>query len=119
MPPSASYGNGPGSNALFFSANGVCLSQGTIFVADSGDHWIRSISFDPAPQQVFGANLALNTYLGLQISGVVGRTYRIESSTDMSSWNTETTLLLPGSPHLWIDENALGQKKFYRAWLLP
>jgi hypothetical protein len=90
-----------------------------IFVADSSSHRVRNLTFDPAPQPVSGANLGLSTYPGLRITGVVGRSYRIESSPDTTNWNTETTILLTSSPYLWIDPNSLGQKKFYRAFLLP
>ena len=113
------YANGAGSVARFRNAAGVCVSQGMIFVADSIDHRIRNLTFNPAPQAVSGANLNLNTYPGLRITGVVGRSYRIESSADTTNWNTETTILLTSSPYLWIDPNPLGQKKFYRAFLLP
>lgn len=113
------YTNGAGSIARFRNAAGVCVSQGMMFVADFSDHRIRNLTFNPAPQPVSGANLDLSTYPGLRITGVVGRTYRIESSPDTTNWNTETTILLTSSPYLWIDPNSLGQKKFYRAFLLP
>ena len=113
------YANGAGSIARFRNAAGVCVLQGTIFAADSTDHRIRNLTFDPAPQPVPGASLDLNTYPGVRITGVVGRSYRIESSADTTNWNTETTILLTSSPYLWIDPNSLGQKKFYRAFLLP
>lgn len=113
------YTSGVGWLARFFGSSGVCISQGMIFVADCNNQRIRNISFNPAPQIVSGGNLDLSTYAGLKITGVVGRTYRIESSTDMTGWNTETTVLLTGSPYLWIDPSALGQNKFYRAFLLP
>ena len=90
-----------------------------IFVADSGNQRIRQITFNPSPQPVSGANLILNTYPGLTITGVVGRTYQIQSSTDMSTWNPASTILLTSSPYLWIDLNAVNGKKFYRAYLLP
>lgn len=113
------YTDGAGSVARFRNAAGVCVSQGMIFVADAGDHRIRNLTFNPAPQPVSGANLDLSTYPGLRITGVVGRTYRIESSPDTTNWNTETTILLTSSPYLWIDPISLGQKKFYRAFLMP
>ena len=97
----------------------MCVAQGMVFVADSGDHRIRNLTFNPAPQPVSGAYLNLSTYPGLRITGVVGRSYRIESSPDTTNWNAETTLLLTSRPYLWIDPNSLGQKKFYRAFLLP
>ncbi|HWH71515.1 MAG TPA: hypothetical protein VNT26_19215 [Candidatus Sulfotelmatobacter sp.] len=113
------YTNGPGALARFRNAAGLCIAHGQVYVADIGDHRIREISWDAGAQPVSPANLALNTYPGLQLTGVVGRTYRIESSTNLTDWTTETTLLLTASPQVWIDANGLGQKKFYRAWLLP
>jgi hypothetical protein len=113
------YANGTGSAASFFRATGVCVSQGTIYVADSSNQRIRSITYNPQPEPVSGPSLVLNTYPGLQITGVVGRTYRIDSSKDLKAWQVETTLLLTSSPYLWLDQTALGQRKFYRAFLLP
>jgi hypothetical protein len=122
------YSNGFGSNALFNTASGVvlfnsasavCFSQGMVFVADSGNQRIRSITNNPLPQVVSGANLALATYPGLTISGVVGRTYQVQSSPDMNSWTTVSTLVLTSSPYLWIDQSPVAVNKFYRAFLLP
>jgi hypothetical protein len=114
-----SYANGAGSLARFYGADGVCLSQGMIFVADSGNQRIRQISFNPQPQVVSPANLQLKTYAGLTINGLVGRTYRIQSSPDMSAWTTRATILLTSSPYLWIDQNPVAGNNFYRALLLP
>jgi len=112
------YTNGIGSLARF-SGGGSCLSQGMILVADSGNQRIRQISYNPSPQPASAANLLLNTYAGLNISGMVGRTYRVQSSTNMSTWSPETTILLTSSPYLWFDQNPLGRRKYYRAFLLP
>jgi hypothetical protein len=113
------YANGPGSAARFVYARGLCVAQGSIFVADSGDHRIRRIAFDPTPTMVTPANLGLRMLPSLSITGVVGRTYRIESSTTMSNWTFEATTLLTTNPQLWIDQGDSVQKKFYRTFLLP
>jgi hypothetical protein len=113
------YTNGPGNLARFNAASGVFFSRGRLFIADSGNHRIRSLTFNPDPQPVSGGILELATYPGLKISGAVGRTYRVESSSNMEAWSMETTILLNQTPYLWIDQNSLGQKKFYRAVLLP
>ena len=115
----SSYANGAGALARFSGASGVCLSQGRVFVADTGNQRIRFISFSPQPQPVTGADLALATYAGVTVSGLVGRTYQIQASTDLTTWSTVTTLLLTGSPYLWFDTAGVGQKRFYRAYLLP
>jgi len=90
-----------------------------IFVADSNNNRIRNISSQSSDQQVPSSQLALNLYPGLRITGNVGRTYRIESSFDAATWQPETTLVLPNSPYLWFDQSAIGEKKFYRAFMLP
>jgi hypothetical protein len=116
---SSGYADGPGNIALFSSASGGCFSQGMVFVADSGNNRIRNITFSAPGQPVAPANLQLNTYPGVQITGSIGRTYQIQSSPDMNTWNTVTTVLLNSSPYLWIDQNPIAGNKFYRAVMLP
>ncbi|HEV2434838.1 MAG TPA: hypothetical protein VG077_02465 [Verrucomicrobiae bacterium] len=113
------YNDGPGSTALFNSAYGGCLSQGMVFVADSGNNRIRNITFNAQGQPVAPANLQLNTYPGVQITGAIGRTYQIQSSPDMTTWSAVATVLLNSSPYLWIDQNPIAGNKFYRAVMLP
>jgi hypothetical protein len=115
----AGYANGPGNAARFNGAHGVCISQGMLFVADSANQRIRSIAFNPSPQVVSGANLVLNTYPGLTISGVIGRTYEIQTSPDARYWLGHATILLSSSPYLWFDQNPVAGNRFYRALLLP
>jgi hypothetical protein len=113
------YVNGPGSDARFGGARGVCFSQGMLFVADTGNQRVRSIAFDPSPQVVSGANLSINTYPGVTITGVVGRTYQIQRSPDAISWSPYANVLLSSSPYLWFDQNPVAGNRFYRALLLP
>lgn len=113
------YTNGVGSNALFQGVQGLCLSGPDIFVADSGNHRIRKISQNAAGPAAVPSSLELNTYPGVKINGTLGRTYRIESSTNMTAWAAETELQLTSSPQLWIDPVGVNGKKFYRAVLLP
>jgi len=110
------YTNGVGNFALFGGASGVCVSQDMVFVADSGNNRIRDITYN---QVVSPANLQLNIYPVLQIIGTVGRNYQIQTSPDMNTWTTTTTLLLNSSPYLWIDQNPVSGNKFYRALMLP
>jgi hypothetical protein len=113
------YNDGPGTNALFNSVNGGCLSQGMIFVADSNNNRIRNITFNAQGQPAAPANLQLNTYPGVLITGSIGRTYQIQSSPDMNTWSPMATVLLNSSPYLWIDQNPIAANKFYRAVMLP
>lgn len=116
---SPSYANGPGNLARFNNASGGCFSQGMIFIADTGNNRIRNITFNPQPQVLPPASLLLNTYPGLQINGVIGRTYQIQTSPDLNNWTTTATLLLNSSPYLWIDQNPVSGSKYYRAVMLP
>ena len=113
------YTNGAGNLARLNSPRGVCVSQGKIFVADTGNQRIRQIVFNSTSQPVAPANLQLSTFAGLQIIGTVGRTYQIQSSPDMAIWSTAATVLLPASPYLWIDQHPVSGNKFYRAFRLP
>ena len=114
-----SYANGVGALARFNGANEVSLSQGMMFVADSGNNRIRQISFDPQPQQVSESNLSIRNYAGVTITGLVGRAYQVQSSSNMTNWTTRTTILLPSSPYLWFDQTPIAGNKFYRSFLLP
>jgi hypothetical protein len=113
------YNNGAGSNALFNVALGGCFSQGMVFVADANNNRIRNITFNAQSQPVAPANLQLNAYPGVLITGAIGHTYQIQSSPNMNSWSTVATVLLSSSPYLWIDQNPIAGNKFYRALLLP
>ncbi|MDB6022556.1 MAG: hypothetical protein JWQ04_2413 [Pedosphaera sp.] len=113
------YANGSGNAAMFNRATNVCFSQGTIYVVDTSNQRIRQIVSTQPPQPVLPANLQLSTYAGLQLTGTIGRNYRIESSTDLKTWNAETALVLNANPFFWVDQNSMGAKKFYRALLLP
>jgi hypothetical protein len=112
------YSDGIGSNALFSGASGVCVSQGSIFVADSKNERIRKILVNPVP--ISGASVSLNTYPGLTITGIVNRAYQIQASPDLNTWNVVVPIvLLNSSPYLWFDPNPVNGNKFYRAFLLP
>lgn len=116
---SPGYADGAGNVARFNNALGGCFSQGTVFVADSGNYRIRKITFNQQSQVVAPANVELKTYPGLQITGTVGRTYQIQTSSNMTTWTTKATLLLTVSPDLWFDRNAVSGNNYYRAVMLP
>jgi hypothetical protein len=64
-------------------------------------------------------SLALKTYPGLTITGTIGRSYAIESTTDVEStgdWQTATNIMLRENPYLWFDlQGTDTPKRFYRA----
>jgi formylglycine-generating enzyme required for sulfatase activity len=67
------------------------------------------------------AELEIQTYAGLTITGEVGKVYSVEYVTDLtnpaeSDWWCLEFLQLPASPYLWADESAPAtEKRFYRA----
>jgi formylglycine-generating enzyme required for sulfatase activity len=65
------------------------------------------------------AELGIQTYAGLTITGAVGTVYSVECVTDLeqtNSWLCLEFLQLPASPYLWADKSAPATgKRFYRA----
>ena len=64
----------------------------------------------------------IKLYAGIKVTGVVGRTYRIEFSPDLnqSTWQMLTSFSLPASPHIYYDATSPDQpKRFYRVVELP
>ncbi len=68
------------------------------------------------------AELDIQLYAGLTITGAVGTVYSIEYVTDLaqtnnaSAWRCLEFLQLPASPYLWADKSAPATgKRFYRA----
>jgi formylglycine-generating enzyme required for sulfatase activity len=65
------------------------------------------------------AQLAIQMYAGLSITGTVGTVYSVEYVTDLAqtnAWRCLEFLQLPASPYLWADKSvpATG-RRFYRA----
>jgi hypothetical protein len=114
----ALYVDGAGSAARFRNAAGICLSQGKLFVTDYDDHRIRKITFSDVFSQV--VKLQASLYPGIQITGANGRSCRVESSTNLVDWKTETTVAVTNASQLWVDPvPAVGAVKTYRAFILP
>jgi DNA-binding beta-propeller fold protein YncE len=112
------YADGDGNAAQFSGPLGVAVDRkGIVYVADTGNHRIRRIT--TATNSIVGARpeLSVDLFPGVTITGVPGRSYRIESSRDAKNgpWIVETILQLPRSPYLWMDPVAVtNPRKFYR-----
>jgi formylglycine-generating enzyme required for sulfatase activity len=72
------------------------------------------------------AELGIQTYAGLTITGTVATVYSIEYVTDLAqsnnaaAWRCLEYLQLPTSPYLWADKSAPATgKRFYRAVAMP
>jgi outer membrane protein assembly factor BamB len=67
--------------------------------------------------------LGINLYAGITLTGNIGTTYRIETTTSLSEasvWQPLTTITLDRTPYLFIDiESTNHPRRFYRAIQLP
>ena len=68
------------------------------------------------------AELGIEMLPGIIIQGTVGLNYRIDYTRSLTSpvnWQPVTTITLPSSPYLFVDTQAAGQQRYYRAILVP
>jgi len=111
--------DGPSDEARFnFPDDAIELANGDIIVSDSFNYRLRRI-FKPT-KPIPPPDLSIRSYPGVTIKGVIGRTYRIEATTDVdqqTGWTEVTRFALPKTPHTWFDETP-GIKRFYRAVML-
>jgi len=66
--------------------------------------------------------LGIELLPGIIIQGTVGLNYPSDytlSLTSPANWQPLTSIPLPVSPYLYVDTQAGGQQRFYRAVLLP
>jgi hypothetical protein len=110
------------TNSVLELTNLQSKDEGTymVVVTDSANNRIDS---QPAALTVypFGSSIAL--YAGVTISGVIGQTYGIQTTTDLSditSWTGMTNITLTLPTQLWQDcQPALQSQRFYRVVLGP
>ncbi len=77
---------------------------------------------EPRAAAQSAAELSVQTYAGLTITGTTGAVYSVEyvidlgQTNDSSAWRCLEYLQLPASPYLWADKSAPAMgKRFYRA----
>jgi hypothetical protein len=114
------WGTGPLSYQWF--DNGVAVSGATnsaldfssIQFTNAGQYSVvvsnalGSVTNPPEAVVVNPAGVSLGLYPGVTISGTVGYTYTIQSTTNLSdtnSWITQTNLMLTQPIQLWVDTN--------------
>jgi formylglycine-generating enzyme required for sulfatase activity len=86
--------------------------------------FLGSVCFDARAQAP--AELAIQTYAGLTITGMEGKVYSIRYVTDLGqardpgAWRCLEFLQLPANPFLWVDKSAPAKGvRFYRAVEFP
>jgi len=101
------------------SGNGTLVGAGSfdgVDVAVTGDR--QMVASDGNPPQ-----LVVSLYAGMALSGVIGRSYRVEWSSAISGgiWTPAATLMLTNMAQLWVDTSApvrSNGQRFYRAVLM-
>ncbi len=97
-------GGGTGATATAVVSNGVVIG---ITVTDAGSGYTNAPTVYIASPVVL-AGVSLGLYPGVTISGVVGYSYIIQATKDLSntnSWVTLTNLTLTQPIQLWVDTN--------------
>jgi hypothetical protein len=83
---------------------------------------LGSVTNAPAEVVVNPAGVSLGMFPGVYVSGVVGYTYRIQATSDLTntnSWTTVATMTLMQPVQLWVDINvdamsATNPHKYYK-----
>lgn len=97
--------------------SGPRIGFGDVTTLASGTSEWKTFSYTTNP--VTGpATTEIALHPGISISGVVGATYRIEFTLDLSNptWTALTDIVLPSSPYIYFDVSPVTQspKRFYR-----
>ena len=101
--------------SLNVDCNALVYGQGT-FVAVSSNIVYQSNVFASDSNSPAPTTLGISTYPGVTINGTAGAVYRIESSTDLNTWQTLTNFPLPYSPYIWVDTSStMAGQRFYRS----
>jgi hypothetical protein len=97
-------------------------TDGTRLIACSalGNVSFNSYIRDSGP--LAGIRFTNNPARGIALSGLVGRSYQIQSTDALdasSNWRTNATFQLTNTPYVWPDTTATNSARFYRGVLLP
>jgi sugar lactone lactonase YvrE len=112
--------NGSIAEAMFNAPEGICIRSNALVVADTGNHCLREIKFEPATTvSSSSARIAatVGSFLQLNVSGNVGEQYAIESSGQIgpnAAWQSEGTVSIDQvTSDLLLPKPA--STRFYRA----
>src|ERR1044071_499607 len=94
------------------------MEPGDVSTLDSWGLQIDGTTGNPT-NSTQSATLQGGTYFGVWINGIVGRSYRIQYSSDLVGWTVAAYLALPSSPYFWVDPKPMSGSRFYRAVLQP
>jgi hypothetical protein len=112
----------PGATAETLTLDDVKLTDGGAYSVIIS-HDLGSLASGPALLRVIPAETSIALYPGVTISGVVGRTYAVQQTTDINdpaSWQTVATLTLTKPVEVWHDPNPADQpRRFYQVIAVP
>ncbi|MGZ5546044.1 MAG: immunoglobulin domain-containing protein, partial [Limisphaerales bacterium] len=115
--------NGGSSQALFSAPEGICFRNGSLIVADTGNHCLREIKFTP----LNGANpgdaqlqFTIGNTLSISVNSGASASFAIESSSQIGAnaqWQNEGTVSANAGQGLSLAKPT--GTRFYRARQLP
>jgi hypothetical protein len=116
--------NGNALQASFNAPEGLCFRGNSLIVADTGNHCLREIKFEPAQIVVTGTakiSATVGSFLRLSVAGNVGEQYAVESAAQVgpaATWQNEGTVSIGQ-----VTSDLLLPKptatRFYRARKIP
>lgn len=97
--------------------SGVAVGNNTfVVVANSGGVMLQSGVLPPARPALGSVALLAGGAAQLSLSGLVGQTYSIQASTNLTDWTVVTNLTLCGPSGQFLDPAGSGyRQRFYRA----
>jgi hypothetical protein len=113
------FANGGASLAMFSDPEGLCIRNGILIVADTGNHCLREIRFTPLSNSDAGPpeiHVSIGNALSLSVSTTPGATFTIESSAQLgpaAQWKNEGTVTAGSGAALTLSKP--GSTRFYRA----
>jgi hypothetical protein len=117
------FQNGTGAQALFNAPDGICFRNGSLLVADTGNHCLREVKFIPLNSSNPGdaqLQITFGGALSIAVSGGASTTFIIESTAQLGAnaqWQTEGTVSANSGQGLSLSKPA--GTRFYRAQQSP
>jgi len=115
----------PTTNSLFYSGPFTLTNSASVmakaFETDFNDSVAAKASFTIRPPVVFGTpGFLSNGSFQLQLSGVEGKNYILQATTNLFDWTSLGTNFAPSNSFYFLDSSASNYpQRFYRAIELP
>jgi len=111
------------TNATFGNSQGIATdTSGNLYVADEANQTIRKIVVGPpiTLPRLDGSLISSNRMFRFVLDGPVGSNYYVQVSSDLTTWQSLSTNIVPKGGWITIQDAATNQAgRFYRASSLP